>query len=402
MSIEDELIIEMIKGKITSNRLKNIEILDELSDKYQNKKDVCDYLWSEMRKNIFDANNETKNELNKEIENALNESKKIASNGKPIEALILLHPLTCIPGFFAEMGHGGIDCKNEFEFNTISSDGGNYFQLDVHFSLISSIIGSLFVEVGDYEKAINYLQNSINWNPFNVNARFELIEAKMREFKSKNKDDHSLDGTELMKEIKRDLYNTYERIYEVEDFQRYLRKLGYLLVEEKRYIEAKASYSFSCFISEQINSRDEMSLNEISFINNKINEHGVYGQNQIIRIFKNEGLNFHLFLTTYASMIKYATDENSDKETANYIKGLLGFYDFVSGDYEVRLVKVKFIGTDKTYDYLCHLDYVKEGSNVVIKSKDKNIETKALGVEYCPISNLPLEFSKYKEIIEVK
>lgn len=71
MSIEDELIIEMIKGKIISNRLKNIELLDELSDKYQNKKGVCDYLWSEIKKNIFDENNETKNELNKEIEIAL-------------------------------------------------------------------------------------------------------------------------------------------------------------------------------------------------------------------------------------------------------------------------------------------------------------------------------------------
>ena len=46
MTVEEELLIEMIKGKLTTSRLKNLKILSECLDKYEKKSGLVDYLKS--------------------------------------------------------------------------------------------------------------------------------------------------------------------------------------------------------------------------------------------------------------------------------------------------------------------------------------------------------------------
>ena len=116
MTVEEELLIEMIKGKLTTSRLKNLKMLSKCLEKYEKKNGVVEFLNSKFHDNIFDNNKETKDELLSEVETVINRAKKYASNNDISKALKEIGVLTFLPGFYVEMGHSGFDCRNEYEY----------------------------------------------------------------------------------------------------------------------------------------------------------------------------------------------------------------------------------------------------------------------------------------------
>ena len=138
MTVEEELLIEMIKGKLTTSRLQNLKILSECLDKYEKKSGLVDYLKSKIHENIPDDNYETKDEFLSEVENVIKHAEKLASDGETSKALKELLVLTYLPSFYVDMGHSSFDCRNEYEFFCTCMKYNHCYQTDVNFSYISS------------------------------------------------------------------------------------------------------------------------------------------------------------------------------------------------------------------------------------------------------------------------
>lgn len=289
-----------------------------------------------------------------------------------------------------------VDCRNEYEFICQCMEG-DFKQSKIDYSFISGFIGALLVEIGEFKKAQTYLTNSVNWNHFNVDARFENVEAKLRGYKEKNK---GLFAPEEIADLRKDLNDTYPFIYRADDFSVYLRKVGFLLSEETRYEAARAVYQLAKIITEQISGKDKLSDSELSYIDSKLGNNKRYGANEMIAVLKSESVNFHIHLQRFMTMLIYINNEKANKNLADFLDKNLALYQFASGDMEVRLVSVKFnTHFDKTYDYVCNIDDVKEGDMVLVPSKDKTVEVKVMNVAYYGIDGLPLDIEKYKEVL---
>ncbi|MBE5958206.1 MAG: sel1 repeat family protein [Lachnospiraceae bacterium] len=65
----------------------------------------------------------------------------------------------------------------------------------------------------------------------------------------------------------------------------------------------------------------------------------------------------------------------------------------------VRMARVTFGRVDKTYDYICDLDEVKEGDTVVVQGYDGETEATVVDVFKKPVSMLPYPLDRYKKII---
>ena len=400
MTVEEELLIEMIKGKLTTSRLKNLKMLSECLDKYEKKNGVVDYLNSKIHDNIFDDNNETKDELLSEVENVIKMAKKLASNDDTSKALKEIAVLTYLPGFYAEMGHSGFDCRNEYEFFCTCMKYDNCYQTDVHFSYISYLIGTFFVEIGNYDKAIAYLQNAVNWNDFNVLARFEMIEAKLRKYKTEN--NNSVMNPDFIREIRSDLNKAHKYIYRADEYAIYMKKIGFILVEEKRYDVAKAAYQFTVNTANAMGEEDKLALNEISYIEDLTNDHVRLGLNTLVACLKSEAVNFHIDINVYVTAMVYCNNEKADKDLASFIGGNIALLSEIAGDMEVRLASVRFnTHSEKTYDYICSIEDVRVGDKVLVPVKDKETEATVVDAYWVGLPGLPLEIEKYKEVISI-
>lgn len=400
MTVEEELLIEMIKGKLTTSRLKNLKILSECLDKYEKKSGVVDYLKSKIHDNMPDDDYETKDEFLSEVENVIKLAEKLASDGETSKALKEMLVLTYFPSFYVDMGHSSFDCRNEYEFFCTCMKYNHCYQTKVHFSYISYLIGTFFVETGDYDKAIAYLQNAVNWNNFNVLARFEMIEALLRKYKTENNND--VMSPDFIKEIRSELNDAHKYIYRADEYSIYMKLIGFILVEEKRYDVAKAAYQFAVNIAKDMGKEDKFAANEILHIEDLTNNHVHFDLNTLVACLKSEAVNFHIDINVYVSAMVYCSNEKADKDLASFIGGNIDLLSDIAGDMEVRLASVRFnTRSEKTYDYICSIEDVRVGDKVLVPIKDQETEATVVDAYWVRLPDLPLEIKKYKEVISI-
>lgn len=86
MTVEEELIIEMINSKISDSRLENIKLAKKNLNKFGTKKNVKEFLYDLIAKNYF-GDDGISSRLISEIDQVIEASQKLAQSGEVKEAI---------------------------------------------------------------------------------------------------------------------------------------------------------------------------------------------------------------------------------------------------------------------------------------------------------------------------
>jgi len=401
MTTEEELIIEMIKGKMGPGRLENIKKLSLMSSEFSNFKDVCSYIYEQMNFYIYDSNHETKKELMIESKKLIAKAQSLIDEKKADEAVKELGVFTYLPDFIAEMGHGGVDVRNEFEFYCIEKTGGNYYQLELPYSYISYLIGSSLIEFDIHDEAQKYLQNSINWNIWNAPSRFEFIESIMREFACCHPNEHI--PLSILKDVKNKLSEIFDYIYEPFDFLRYLRKIGFVLIEEEKYEVARATFQYAFILGQKFDYIDNDASRELEYIDFVTKESKRLSLEEIFAILNENSINTNLSINVFDNINLYINDERNDKQLRAYLHSIVKIFIDINGGFKYRVASVSFNSSlNKTYDYFSYVDELKIGDHVILSVDGKEKTGIITDLKYVSKEELSLPFDKYKYVIALK
>lgn len=105
------------------------------------------------------------------------------------------------------------------------------YNVNYKMNIVYTYLGSMEFEFGNYDKAIEYLNQALQWNPFDFKATMELAET----YKAKND----------FKKYYLITLDSINLIYTEKDLARYYRNLGYYFIENKKWNLAKAVYLYS-------------------------------------------------------------------------------------------------------------------------------------------------------------
>lgn len=105
------------------------------------------------------------------------------------------------------------------------------YNVNYKMNIVYTYLGSMEFELGNYDKAIEYLNQALQWNPFDFKATMELAET----YKAKND----------LKKYYSITLDSINLIYTEKDLARYYRNLGYYFIENKEWNLAKAVYLYS-------------------------------------------------------------------------------------------------------------------------------------------------------------
>lgn len=251
-----EKIIAEVRGNLTDDKDKNIKYLKEMCEKYKNHT-MANELIKEFGRMIFANTSEEKqaelnNAIAKDIISHFEKGEDYMRKGDFKNAKIELEQFVKTSEIFQEDRVSvALSPRNPIEFvmccNYIKDKKVRDMGMDYSTGYLR--LGSIAIEENNIDKAISYLNKSIELNPYNGTARFELIDALKRK------------GN--LKIIKEEIDKAYHFIYLPSDFGRYYRDLGYYYIEKGDYRLAKYLYVYSIQFD---NTKKDYVINELQYI----------------------------------------------------------------------------------------------------------------------------------------
>lgn len=151
--------------------------------------------------------------------------------------------------------------NNNIEFVLYCNNNRNMektFNVNYEIHQAYTYLGNMEFEQGDYDKAIDYLNKAIQWNPYSFQATMELAEAYKVKKELKKYYSITLDSINI--------------IYREKDLARYYRNLGYYFIENKEWDLAKAVYLYSLRFENSNNVYQEIQYIVQSTGNDKLPE----------------------------------------------------------------------------------------------------------------------------------
>lgn len=130
--------------------------------------------------------------------------------------------------------------SNPLEFLFICEDNKEEKQIrdtGMPFSIGYCALGSIFIDENELEEARKCFENSIKWNPYNIDAMFEKAETYKIE--------------KRFEEFKKITEESYKYIYKPQHLARYYRNLGYYFIEQEEYQLAISLELYSIQIDDQ-------------------------------------------------------------------------------------------------------------------------------------------------------
>ena len=128
--------------------------------------------------------------------------------------------------------------------NKDKKDINNINNMNYKMNTVYNYLGNIEFEYGNYDKAIDYLNEAIQWNPYDFSANMELAES----YKAKNDIEKYYSLT----------LNSIDYIYKEKDLARYYRNLGYYYIEKQKWELAKAVYLYSLKFENNATAEQEL------------------------------------------------------------------------------------------------------------------------------------------------
>lgn len=218
-----------------------------------------------------------------------------------------------------------LDYIDEVENLYIKEDGVNYsFKSILQFYLFINIVkvkkqvfwinlmgdeayrllAYIAVEEKEYDKALEYLNKSLKYNPINIDSFFEIVEAyKM----SSNLD-----------KMKESIDNLYDYLYDASSLARYYRNLGFYYIEKEKY-----ELAFSLYLISIRYENNNFALNEMLYIRKKLNDSDyIIEDNKAVKMLKENDINIGISSRNLKILNNLAKDPKLNEKNPSFIKNL--------------------------------------------------------------------------------
>lgn len=315
-----EEIITEIKKKLTNNKDKNLKYLKEMCEKYKNHK-MANEIIKEIGRMIFENTSEDKQEelsdlIAKDITSHFEKSEEYIRNGDLKNAKKELENFVKTSIIFQEDKVSiPYSPRNliEYVFCCELNQSKKVRDIGVDYSTGYCRLGSIAIEENEFNKAVEYLNEAIRFNPYNVSARFELVEA----YKRKGK----------LKLVKEEIDKTYIYIYLPNDLSRYYRDLGYYYIEKGNFKLAKQLYVYSIRFD---SSKKDTIINELQYIFSRTGDKKIPNLQEAYESLVQENIpeffnkkNIEIILALYEQVKE---DKQEDIPIGQFIGSIVEFY----------------------------------------------------------------------------
>ena len=263
----------------------------------------------------------------------------------------------------------------------------NIVWTSLKFSYAYFMLAFISFEEQEYDKAVEYCDKAIYYNPLDLKVYFEKIES----FKSK-KDFETMFN--LTKE-------TYEYIFDNIQLARYYRLLGYYYTEIKKYDIAYSLYLISLHFD-----RNNIAYNEIEYIKKQLNNPSyIIETEKALELFKQEGIPFGISEENKNIIVNLTNDKTIIEHYPNQIEKaneILKIIDKpIESAKELLNINISKITTEDIFDenkiILDELDKARQKKNIEL-IKNQNIPF-IEGMQSVPINSVTTLKTK-EEIIK--
>jgi len=174
------------------------------------------------------------------------------------------------------------------------------------------LLGYIGVEEKDYDKALEYLNESFKYNPVNIETFFEIVETyKM------------LGNLDKMKES---IDNLYDYVYEETSLARFYRNLGFYYVEKENY-----DLAFSLYLISLEYQYNNFALNEMVYIRQKLNDPNfIIDKKDAVKLIKENSINIGISGHNLSLLKNLSGDKNLKKKNPNYVKSIKNSLDILT------------------------------------------------------------------------
>ena len=315
-----EEIITEIKANLSDDKESNLKYLKKMCEKYK-KHEMSNEILKEIGRMIFEnTSDEKKEELNnviyKEIVSHLEKGQDYMRVGDLKNAKKELEEFIKTDGIVKEDKVSiPYSPRNPIEFllcNELNPEK-RAKDIGIDYSTGYLRLGSIAIEEKNIDKAVEYLNKSIKFNPYNATARFELIDAYKR------KSD--------LKLIKEEIDKTYKYIYLPNDLGRFYRDLGYYYIEKEEFELAKCLYLYSIQFD---NTKNDLVINELQYIFSKTGDKQIPEVEEAMKMITKENIpeffdknNIGIVLYLYKQV---QADKQENSPVGKFIKNIAEFY----------------------------------------------------------------------------
>jgi len=260
MSEQEKKIIEEIRGKLTGDNEKDKTILVKEAEKYKDNLEFPNVI-KEIGKILYEILPKEKmedfsNAFKKDVDNInvkIDEAYKLMFTQERNMAKakeILLEVIKAPIQFKENEQERFFSFGNIIEFLTskyVLNLNKKAVWITLNYSLAYNLLAFISNEEHNYEKAIEYADKALYYNPMDLNNAFEKGET----YKMQRKYEEMLKVTT----------NVYEYIFSPEHLARYYRNLGYFYTEASRF-----DVSFSLYLVSMLYQESKGAYQEIMYI----------------------------------------------------------------------------------------------------------------------------------------
>lgn len=260
MNEQEKKIVEEVRSKLTGDKEKDKEFLLKEAEKYRGNVDAFNIL-KEIGKMLYEVLPEEEitefsNDLKKDVDDINTKIDKaynlMFTQNRDIEKAkeILLEVINSPVEFKENEEERFFSFGNIIEFLTskyILDIKKKSVWITLNYSLAYNMLAFISNEEKDFEKAIEYADKALYYNPMDLNNAFEKGET----YKMQRKYEEMLKVTT----------NVYDYIFSPEDLARYYRNLGYFYTEACQF-----EISFSLYLISMLYQESKGAYQEILYI----------------------------------------------------------------------------------------------------------------------------------------
>lgn len=174
------------------------------------------------------------------------------------------------------------------------------------------LLGYVSVEEKEYDKALEYLNESFKYNPVNIETFFEMVEV------------HKMSGN--LNKMKKSIESLYEYIYEESSLARFYRNLGFYYIEKENY-----DLAFSLYLISLEYQYNNFALNEMVYIRQKLNDPNfIIDKKDAVKIIKEHNVNIGISKHTLSLLKNLSGDKSLKKKNPNYVKSIKNSLDILT------------------------------------------------------------------------
>lgn len=166
------------------------------------------------------------------------------------------------------------------------------------------LLAYIAIEEKRYSEALMHLNDSLKYNPVNIDSFFEMVEA------------YKMAGD--LNKMKESIDNLYDYLYDSSSLSRYYRNLGFYYIEKEEY-----KLAFSLYLISLKFEQNSFALDEMLYIRNKLNNPDyIIKDKEAIKMLKDNNINIGITDKNLKLLKNLCKDPKLNEKNPIFIKNL--------------------------------------------------------------------------------